>query len=60
MSEFHVKIRRFEIKDSEIIQAIHPKEIVSHSDRAVAEGLVKLFTRGVGYQRNLRAIAEPR
>ena len=60
MSEFHIKIRGFEIKDSEIIQAIHAEEIVPHSDRAMAEGLVKLFARGVGDQRNLRPIAEPR
>ena len=60
MNEFHVEVRGVEIKDSEVVKAIHAEEIVSHSDRAVAERLVKLFARSVSDERNLRAIAESR
>ena len=60
MSKFYVKIRAVEIEHPEIVQAIHVEEIISHSDGAMAECLVKLSARGVGDQRNLRGIAEPR
>ena len=60
MNEFHVEIWGCEIKDAVIVQAIHAEEIVSDSDRAVAERLVKLLTRSVGDERNLRAITESR
>jgi hypothetical protein len=60
MNEFHVEIRGGEIKDAVIIQAIQAEEIVSDSDGAVAERLVKLLARGVSDERNLRPIAQSR
>ena len=57
MNEFDVEILGLEIEDSIIIQAIHAKEIVSHSDRTVAKCLIKFLARRVSYQRNLSAIA---
>ena len=60
MNEFHVKIWSCEIKDAVIVQAIHAEEIISDSDRAVAERLVELLARTVSDERDLRAITESR
>ena len=60
MNEFHVEIWGCEIKDAIIVQAIHAEEIISDSDRAVAERLVKLLARTVSDERDLRAITESR